>query len=131
MAECTKTHARRVEEAVRFLHRSQAGPGRHKCACCAWEDGFTEGWLQEEKEQQRKRETERRRVRQILSGVPDDRIQVVNNALAVFQDELSDAHASEPRDEDERIQDLVAAMMRSVGVQGRSRHRRARFEDTT
>lgn len=30
-------------EVIRELHHSQAGDGRHKCAVCAWQQGYEQG----------------------------------------------------------------------------------------
>lgn len=39
-AECTYTGNRAPQDAIDAMPESQAGPGRHKCAVCAYHTGF-------------------------------------------------------------------------------------------
>src|SRR5438477_5346941 len=42
-AECTYTGLRAPHEIIEALPESQAGIGRHKCAVCAFHEGFARG----------------------------------------------------------------------------------------
>ena len=59
---CDRDHPRVIEEAVAGLPESQADPGRHVCARCAYEKGFEDGRLQAEREFQRRTEGPGRRA---------------------------------------------------------------------
>jgi len=39
-AECKQTGRRAPQDVIENLPESQAGPGRHKCAVCAFHEGF-------------------------------------------------------------------------------------------
>jgi ribosomal protein S14 len=42
-SECEQTRLRAPSEMLETLPESQAGPGRHKCAICAYHAGFQRG----------------------------------------------------------------------------------------
>ena len=42
-AECKHTGRRAPKDMIESLPESQAGPGRHKCAICAYHEGFQTG----------------------------------------------------------------------------------------
>lgn len=37
-------YRRKLDEMMKILPENQSGAGRHKCAYCAWERGFDEGY---------------------------------------------------------------------------------------
>ena len=45
---CSKDHST-VQEIMNTLPTDQGGKGRHKCAACAYEHGFTAGYNLDEK----------------------------------------------------------------------------------
>jgi len=47
-AECKQEGRRAPKDVIEGLPSSQAGPGRHKCAICAYHEGFQQGRLEAE-----------------------------------------------------------------------------------